>query len=84
MDDREYLVRAIRERSAILFVGAGVSMTVGLPSWNTLIEHMADELGVAEATGLRRRDDGGGANALDIGREKMWLQDLSPRSAASL
>src|SRR3954451_10618021 len=46
MDDREYLVRAIRERNAILFVGAGVSMTVGLPSWNTLIEHMADELGV--------------------------------------
>jgi hypothetical protein len=46
MEDREYLVRTIRERKAILFVGAGVSMTVGLPSWNTLIEHMADELGV--------------------------------------
>jgi hypothetical protein len=46
MDDRAYLVTAIRERNAVLFVGAGVSMTVGLPSWNTLIEHMADELGV--------------------------------------
>jgi hypothetical protein len=47
MEDLEYLVRAIRGRNAILFVGAGVSMTVGLPSWNTLIEHMADELEIA-------------------------------------
>jgi hypothetical protein len=38
------LVRAVREREAILFAGAGVSMTVGLPSWRTLIEHMAAEL----------------------------------------
>ncbi|EIM26957.1 SIR2 family NAD-dependent protein deacylase [Microvirga lotononidis] len=38
------LVAAIRKRQAILFAGAGVSMTVGLPSWNTLIEHVADEL----------------------------------------
>ncbi|HYF53137.1 MAG TPA: SIR2 family protein [Salinarimonas sp.] len=40
------LVRAVREREAILFAGAGVSMTVGLPSWRTLIEHMAGELGL--------------------------------------
>ncbi|WP_114943244.1 SIR2 family NAD-dependent protein deacylase [Microvirga calopogonii] len=38
------LVAAIRKRQAILFAGAGVSMTIGLPSWNTLIEHIADEL----------------------------------------
>jgi SIR2-like domain len=44
---RDYLVAAIRDRKAILFVGAGVSMTVGLPSWQTLIEHMAEELGLA-------------------------------------
>jgi hypothetical protein len=42
---RDDLVRTIRQRQAILFAGAGVSMTVGLPSWSTLIEHMADELG---------------------------------------
>lgn len=43
---RDELVRIIRERQAILFAGAGVSMTVGLPSWSTLIEHMARELGL--------------------------------------
>lgn len=46
----EDLVRAVREREAILFAGAGVSMTVGLPSWRTLIEHMAGELGLDPAT----------------------------------
>ncbi len=40
----EDLVRAIRKRQAILFAGAGVSMTVGLPSWSTLIEHVSREL----------------------------------------
>ena len=41
----EDLVTAIRNRQAILFAGAGVSMTVGLPSWRTLIDHMGEELG---------------------------------------
>ena len=41
------LARSIREQRAILFVGAGASMSVGLPSWQELIEHMAEELGVA-------------------------------------
>lgn len=40
----EDLVSAVRAKQAILFAGAGVSMTVGLPSWSTLIEHIADEL----------------------------------------
>jgi SIR2-like domain len=38
------LARTIRERHAILFAGAGVSMAVGLPSWKTLAQHMAQEL----------------------------------------
>jgi hypothetical protein len=42
----EELVAAIRNRQAILFAGAGVSMTVGLPSWSTLIEHVAEELDI--------------------------------------
>ncbi|HEY8381046.1 MAG TPA: SIR2 family protein [Microvirga sp.] len=40
----EDLAKAIRNRQAILFAGAGVSMTVGLPSWRTLIEHIGQEL----------------------------------------
>ena len=43
---RDDLVSAIRDRRAILFAGAGVSMTVGLPSWSTLIAQMAEELGL--------------------------------------
>ncbi len=42
----EDLLKAVRGRHAILFAGAGVSMAVGLPSWRTLIEHMAEELGL--------------------------------------
>jgi hypothetical protein len=39
------LAQAIRERECILFAGAGVSMTVGLPSWRTLMDHMGAQLG---------------------------------------
>ena len=41
---REVLADAIKRRHAILFVGAGVSMTVGLPSWQTLVDHLLKEL----------------------------------------
>ena len=39
------LARSISQKRAVLFVGAGVSMGLGLPSWNKLIQHMARELG---------------------------------------
>ena len=38
------LISAIKNRNAILFAGAGVSMSVGLPSWRTLVEHIAKEI----------------------------------------
>ncbi len=42
----DQLARSIRERKAILFAGAGLSMAVGLPSWRELIAHMGEELGL--------------------------------------
>jgi len=41
---REELADAIKRRRAILFVGAGVSMAVGLPSWQTLVDYLLNEL----------------------------------------
>jgi SIR2-like protein len=38
------LIEAVKERSAVLFVGAGPSISVGLPSWQSLTDHLADEL----------------------------------------
>lgn len=48
------LAKAIGRGSAILFVGAGVSISVGLPSWEKLIEQMAKELGIDEEFSMRR------------------------------
>jgi hypothetical protein len=40
----DILAREIRNHRVILFVGAGLSRPLGLPSWGELIEHMAREL----------------------------------------
>jgi hypothetical protein len=39
------LASAIAEKRAILFAGAGLSMNVGLPSWQEFIDQMGRELG---------------------------------------
>lgn len=41
----DQLIQAYRSKRLILFVGAGVSMGLGLPSWRQLVDHMAKELG---------------------------------------
>ncbi|SFM30673.1 SIR2 family NAD-dependent protein deacylase [Methylobacterium pseudosasicola] len=38
------LARAIHTKRAVLFVGAGVSMSLGLPSWGQLMNKIAEEL----------------------------------------
>jgi SIR2-like domain len=40
------LAQAVASRQAILFAGAGLSMSVGLPSWQEFAHRMAQELGV--------------------------------------
>ncbi|HWT30642.1 MAG TPA: SIR2 family protein [Propylenella sp.] len=50
----EELAAAIKQRQAILFAGAGLSMSVGLPSWRELIDHMIRELGLDSDNSLGR------------------------------
>ena len=40
----DQLIQAYRSKSLILFVGSGVSMELGLPSWRQLIDHMAEDI----------------------------------------
>jgi hypothetical protein len=40
------LVTAVAEQRAVLFAGAGLSMSVGLPSWQELIDHLREEIGL--------------------------------------
>lgn len=39
------LCDALKERRVMLFVGAGASVSLGLPTWRGLVEHVAEELG---------------------------------------
>ncbi len=41
----EELKSSIREGNVILFVGAGISATLGLPNWSQLISYISSELG---------------------------------------
>lgn len=41
----EELKKAIKEKNVILFIGAGVSATLKLPTWSELVSHIASEIG---------------------------------------
>jgi hypothetical protein len=43
---QQELINEIRDKDVILFVGAGLTMNLGLPSWTKLIEVMAKDLGI--------------------------------------
>lgn len=45
MSNLVQLRKLVADRKMALFVGAGVSMNLGLPSWAKLLEHLAAELG---------------------------------------
>jgi hypothetical protein len=48
LQDRHFLALAsgIQEKRVVLFVGAGVSMNLGLPSWHSLTARMIDHFGL--------------------------------------
>ena len=50
MSSIDDLARSIHRRQAILFAGAGLSMSVGLPSWGQLVRHMREELGLDDSS----------------------------------
>jgi hypothetical protein len=50
------LVRALRDGTAVLFVGAGLSSGAGLPGWDQLIGRLRAELGVAAAAEVDHLD----------------------------
>lgn len=48
MDIPSELVEAIKRGNAVLFVGAGLSIGAGLPSWKALIEPLADSIKLSD------------------------------------
>lgn len=94
-DPADALVTAIRDRRAILFAGAGVSMNFGLPSWRALTEHLIRDLGLdpalidrpdisyqtfAEYYRLQRHDMG----ALRTWFEEMWVPRDETESGSAI
>lgn len=82
------LVDAVRNRTALLFVGAGVSMNLGAPSWTQLSSHIAEQLGWDPAEFRTLGDDQTLAEyyALEtgsIGPLRSWLDVEWHRNAAA-
>jgi len=48
--DLRPLVEAIASRQMILFAGGGISQSLGLPDFRTLISHISEETGFASGS----------------------------------
>lgn len=48
MEIPKALIERIEKKQVVVFVGAGVSMNAGLPSWGGLIEAILDGIGERE------------------------------------
>ena len=51
----EPLIQAVRRREVILFAGGGISQNLGLPDFRTLIQYLAEQLGMS-SDGLSLND----------------------------
>lgn len=64
-----------RSGSLVVFTGAGTSMSVGLPSWNSLLDKLFKELADADSSGLSLDPGCKSCRRLD-GRGKSSSEDL--------
>ena len=49
-EDFRFLNKCMLNNELVVFVGAGVSMGSGLPSWNKLVEEIRGRLGVPDSS----------------------------------
>ncbi len=64
LDEGERLAGLAREGQLVLFIGAGASLGGGLPDWDTLLGHLAEQGGFTTEERARLRE----VNALDRAR----------------
>jgi hypothetical protein len=85
------LVHQLRVGQVALFAGAGASVEAGLPTWSQLVDQLAHELGLSDASSDGRRLNLGQLTAIAqyyenrFGRKSLTekLRDLIPRNGTA-
>lgn len=79
------LDRLAREESLGIFVGAGVSIEAGLPSWNTLIKRLLESISI-ETNAFRKATDelGGSIDSLPSQFANRTIAALGPLGAGAI